>query len=102
MDSTCPCCEKHCPQNYLSCHRGLEYFKIKEDGHRHHSDIPVNSEEKIIILLRKCGHFLHHNVGRDENVEPLLNALTSEERKTLEMLLEKCLYNWQNLMNTDN
>lgn len=91
MEKTCPHCEKHCTVDNLRCHNGREYFGIKEERH------PAYPEEKMIALLRKCGHYLHHNVGRNGDVAPLLSALSPEERSTLEALLEKCLNNWMNL-----
>ena len=56
-----------------------------------------NSDEKMIILLRRCGHFLHHNVDRNRDIAPLVEALSAEERTTLEALLEKCLEHWNRL-----
>lgn len=90
MENNCPCCKNHCPQDDLRCPRGREYFGIRNESDRH----PENPEEKTIVLLRKCGHFLHHNAGHDSNPARLLQALTEDERTTLESLLEKCLNNW--------
>lgn len=97
MENICPICNRHCPVDDLHCHRGREYFGNSDGGHRQHNDRPMRPEEKMIVLLRKCGHFLHHNIGRDGDVSPLINALSTEERATLETLLEKCLDSWQNL-----
>lgn len=97
MNKTCPCCEKHCPVNKLSCPRGKAHFGVSDKDFAHHTNLSENPEEKMIVLLRRCGHFLHHNVGRGENVSPLVNALTPDERAQLEALLEKCLDRWQNL-----
>ena len=49
---------------------------------------------KELSLLRRCGHFLHHSAGTEDTAS-LLNALTTEERATLEGLLEKCLAHWE-------
>lgn len=54
----------------------------------------MNENDKVIILLRKCGHYLHHNVGHGENVDSakLLETLSDEEKEVLISLLEKL--NW--------
>lgn len=53
-------------------------------------------EDAIIMLMRKCGHHLHHNVGPGKKVssKELLSALSEEEMKELVKLLEKCIQNW--------
>ena len=94
MEKNCPQCENHCPVDDLKCGEGRSYFGVEKaprQGAR-----PERPEERMIVLLRKCGHFLHHSVGRDSNVTALVNALSAEERATLEALLEKCLEKWQN------
>lgn len=88
MEKNCPCCGKHCPVDHLSCPTGRAHFGIREE------ERPVNPEEKMILLLRKCGHFLHHSAGNGGDTAALTNALTPEERTTLETLLEKCLASW--------
>lgn len=101
MENICPCCDNHCPADNLRCRRGREHFGIKDEGAGHHEHRPMHPEEKIIVLLRKCGHYLHHNAGRGGDTAPLLNALTADERNTLEVLLEKCLESWENLPKSD-
>ncbi|MGN0564809.1 MAG: hypothetical protein ACI4LH_08720 [Candidatus Heritagella sp.] len=91
MENNCPCCGRHCPREDLHCPRGGEYFGMKTGVPGGAGDIP---QEKAILLLRKCGHFLHHSAGQG-GAAPLLDALTGEEKKTLETLLEKCLKSWQ-------
>lgn len=98
MEKNCPHCDKHCPADQLHCPRGREYFGIKEEGHDGHH---AHSDENMIMLLRKCGHFLHHSVGRDQDITPMLNALTPEERSILEILLKKCLNQWQLLQDPE-
>lgn len=95
MEKNCPCCNRHCPADNLHCPTGRKYFGIEDKDSP--ADHPVDSNKKMILLLRKCGHFLHHNVGQNDDTTPLVNALTSEERITLEYLLEKCLDCWSNL-----
>ena len=54
-------------------------------------------QERMISLLRRCGHFLHHSMGPGADAAPLTEALSAEERATLEGLLEKCLNHWESL-----
>lgn len=86
MEKNCPCCDKHCPVENLSCGEGRQYFRRENDEH---------PEERMIVLLRKCGHFLHHNMSAEAT--KLTKALSADERATLERLLEKCLNHWQSL-----
>lgn len=53
------------------------------------------AEEQLLFLLRKCGHFLHHDAGRDANAAELLGVLTEEEKSSLEAILKKCLEHWK-------
>ncbi|MGN0519712.1 MAG: hypothetical protein ACI4LB_03140 [Candidatus Fimenecus sp.] len=94
MEKTCPCSEKHCFQNQLRCRRGKEHFGLATDF-ADFSESSDSTEEKAVILMRKCGHFLHHTAQYSANSTSLLQALTAEEKKTLEKLLEKCLQSWQ-------
>ncbi|MDD6077577.1 MAG: hypothetical protein SPI26_04505 [Oscillospiraceae bacterium] len=48
----------------------------------------------MILLMRKCGHYLHHH-GADASGEALLSALSEAEKNELIALLEKCMQNWQ-------
>ena len=98
MNETCPCCDRHCPTDDLHCRRGREHFGIRDESHERHElrgNRPAGPEEKLLVLLRKCGHFLHHSVGRDGDTAPLLRALTPEEKLILETLLKKCLKSWE-------
>ena len=88
MEKNCPCCDKHCPVEKLSCGEGRRHFgKEMED----------RPQERMIVLLRKCGHLLHHSLGPGTDAAPLTEALSAEERATLESLLEKCLKHWERL-----
>ena len=88
MEKNCPCCDKHCPVEKLSCGEGRRHFgKEMED----------RPQERMIVLLRKCGHLLHHSLGPGTDAAPLTEALSAEERATLERLLEKCLKHWETL-----
>lgn len=115
MEKNCPCCNKHCPVDNLSCPTGKKHFGIADapgsssndhPRNRHRrgrhfrpgsssNDHPLNSEDKLLVLLRQCGHFLHHNVGNTADTADLFNALSPQERQTLETLLAKCLQSWQ-------
>ena len=79
-ENTCPCCGRHCPQDDLHCLRGRAYFGLEQE--------PV-SEDSVIVLLRKCGHLLHHGGAQD------LDVLTAAEKAALEGLLQKVLDSWQ-------
>ena len=91
MEKNCPCCDKHCPVEKLSCGEGRRHFGMED---ARHADAP---DERMIVLLRKCGHFLHHSMGSGADAAPLTEALSAEERATLENLLEKCLKHWETL-----
>lgn len=97
MEKNCPCCENHCSVEHLGCPTGKEHFGIKDAERPHPAGQPERAEDKVIVLLRKCGHFLHHNVGRDGDTASLLEGLPPQEREELARLLEKCLENWQRL-----
>lgn len=88
MEKNCPCCDKHCPVEKLSCGQGRRHFGMEKEE---------RPQERIIALLRRCGHFLHHNMGPGADAAPLTEALSAEERATLEGLLEKCLKHWEGL-----
>lgn len=98
MEERCPCCGNHCPKENLQCGRGKRYFESGISGGEH----PENSgmrhggvaghgapegEDKVITLLRRCGHTLHH--GGDG--EKMISNLTKEEKEQLIALLEKLL-----------
>lgn len=78
-ENTCPCCGRHCPQDDLHCSRGRAYFGLEE----------APAEDGVLMLLRKCGHLLHHGGVQSTDV------LTAEEKTVLEGLLQKLLDSWQ-------
>lgn len=99
----CPCCGRNCPRENLHCPRGKEYFGIETDtmseergGHHHgHADADMTIDDKVIALLRKCGHYLHHNKGKDNfDSEQSLSFLSNDEKHELITLLKKCLQHW--------
>lgn len=104
MENTCPCCGRHCPADDLHCDRGREHFGGEGESrgphgahasHGPHGPHESRPEEKALMLLRKCGHFLHHSGDAAGNPARLFSVLTEEERLQLETLLEKCLNSWQ-------
>lgn len=92
-EKTCPQCENHCPADALKCGRGMNYFGVQ----RRERDInSMSTEERLLVLLRGCGHHLHHNAEHDTNADALVGMLTAEEKASLEAILQKCLQHWQN------
>lgn len=100
-ENICPCCGRHCSVDNLSYRRGLEYFGRTESGSRAHhmrqhahDSGDMAADDKVISLLRRCGHHLRHNAGNTGS-EQLLAVLSEEEKETLIVLLKKCLQSWQ-------
>lgn len=96
MEKNCPCCDKHCSVEHLSCGEGRRHFGMERGRN---ADVP---EERMIVLLRRCGHFLHHNLGPGMDAAALTEALNAQERATLESLLEKCLNHWDCLLQPEH
>lgn len=100
MGQACPLCGNHCSVEALGCPKGRAYFGLSggESSGRHPDVAPEPStpEERVIALLRKGGHYLHHNFGKGEKPDEtqLLSNLSGEERASLAALLEKCLEKW--------
>ena len=114
----CPCCDRHCPVDNLHCSRGKEFFglsaeeKEEQGGHRHGKGFGnmekdhmertnmekdhMTKEERVLVCIRQCGHYLHHSAGKDSGADSkaLLAALTEEEKDRLILLLEKCIRSW--------
>lgn len=64
------------------------------------SNLDISSmtvDDAAVVSLRRCGHYLHHSAGKDQNKtnSELLSALTDDEKKRLTELLQKCLNSWQ-------
>ena len=114
MQELCPCCDRHCPSDDLHCRRGKEHFQVEDNGqhnheehhdhhehhehhdhHEHHGAHPEHAEEKALVLLRQCGHYLHHSAAHGEGSAALLSVLSAEEKASLEALLQKCLDAWK-------
>lgn len=54
------------------------------------------TDDAVIVLLRKSGHYLHHSAGNGKDVnKKLLSALSEEEKNTLVELLQKCTQDWE-------
>lgn len=78
----CDRCENHCPADALKCGKGRRHFGLKEPG---------GDSSPVTMLLRKCGHALHHG-----NELPLA-VLTEAEQAQLQTLLEKLTAHMANL-----
>lgn len=91
-EKTCPQCANHCSADALKCRKGEKYFGIqRQEG----DSSSMTTEEQILVLLRRCGHHLHHNAGHDTKADILVGMLTEEEKASLEAILQKCLQNWE-------
>lgn len=91
-ENTCPQCENHCPADALKCGRGARYFGVQR---QERDPAGMTEDERLLALLRHCGHHLHHNAGHHANAAVLFEALSTEEKTALETILQKCLQNWQ-------
>ncbi len=58
-------------------------------------DMEKTIQEQLMMTLRRCGHHLHHNVGRDAEPEKVFACLSEDEQKTLNDLLARCLDSWK-------
>lgn len=94
MEQNCPCCDNRCPADEPGCATGKERFGIKRAQGERAAAQPEGADAKLIVLLRKCGHFLHHNAPGGAATA---SGLSEQERQTLEALLEKCLANLRQL-----
>ena len=88
-EMVCPQCENHCPVDQLRCPRGQAHFGTAAQEPEEQS-----LDDAVILLMRKCGHYLHHH-SADASGEALLSALSEAEKNELIALLEKCMQNWQ-------
>ncbi len=80
-EEKCPCCPNHCDKKNLSCGRGMDYFNGENQ------EEAKTIQEQILMDLRKCGHYLHHN--KEAKKEDILKNLTEEELEQLHTFLEK-------------
>lgn len=57
----------------------------------------MDTTQEVLVELRKCGHFLHHNFGKGNTPETaeLLAVLSEEEKAALLQLLRKCTESWK-------
>lgn len=104
-ETNCPMCGQHCPVDELQCGRGRNHFQQGGEGHRHderprmareEQDISAMApDEALMLLLRRSGHYLHHNVGHGQaDTQQLFGALSPEEQRQLAALLDKCTRAW--------
>jgi hypothetical protein len=81
----------HCPRG--KAHFGIETNGAQEKQHHHfHDKENMTIDDEVISLLRRCGHYLHHNMNAGGG-EELLSALSEGEKKELIKLLNKCRRN---------
>lgn len=92
MEGNCPKCENHCSADKLKCPEGRKYFGIKSPAKKPEE---LTVEDQILILLRRCGHYLHHYAGSDVNSAGLLAGLEKNEKAALAVLLQKCQESWR-------
>ncbi len=52
----------------------------------------MSDKEKVLSLLRKCGHYLHHS--NNLNVNQLFAALSKQQLQQLFCLLKITYDNW--------
>ncbi len=52
----------------------------------------MRDKEKVLSLLRKCGHYLHHS--NNLNVNQLFSALSKQQLQQLSGLLKITYDNW--------
>lgn len=102
-EKVCPGCENHCPSNDLQCPKGMRYFSgnggFEENRRPSASAQPsanASADDAVLLLMRRCGHYLHHNAGHGEavNSAELLSSLSEAEKRQLAELLKKCMQNW--------
>lgn len=87
LEQSCPQCGNHCPLNALQCGRGRKYFGADDSGHDHHHHM-----DGLSGLIHQCSRFVHHTDWKEEEV---FQALTDEEKATLQALLEKLAADWK-------
>lgn len=97
--NSCPCCGRHCPADDLHCPRGRSYFgQEPEQSQSHHAKgghgPGGNIKDETVILLLKCGHYLHHDLRESAENEDILSFLSTDEKNELKKLLNKCLEHW--------
>ena len=91
---TCPQCDNHCPVDALMCGRGRKYFGVVDGGNEHDHGHGGCGHPKAGLagLLHQCGRFARHT---DMEEAELFQALTGEEKDTLQALLEKLTTDWR-------
>lgn len=63
---------------------------------RNQAKAPESADDALLMLMRRCGHHLHHNVrGNSVDAKTLLAVLSEEEKQQLTALLKKCVDSWK-------
>ena len=91
---TCLQCDNHCPVDALKCGWGRKYFGVADGGSEHGQGGCGHGHPKAGLagLLHQCGRFARH---ADMEETELFQALTDEEKATLQALLEKLTTDWR-------
>lgn len=97
-NQNCNQCENNCPVDALKCGRGRRLFGVEASEGRNFSGSRgthgprFEKTDNPVLLLRQCGHMLHHGaIGGDD----LLSALNEDEKKELTRLLTALVNDWQ-------
>lgn len=100
----CPCCENHCTRDALQCGKGKRYFMEGQEGkespsndhvhehrgkHYHHDMDAMDTDEKLVKLMRHCGHILWHQSGGKQSQKRILSLLGRNEVMTQRELQEE-------------
>lgn len=98
-ENICPCCKNHCPSDRLQCRRGRAYFGASDgeenrEGRGERGGRGSGTEDEVIVMIRRCGHYLHHNAAGEDGGK-LSACLSDKEKKELTELLKKCLESWE-------
>ncbi|MDO4317554.1 MAG: hypothetical protein Q4C48_05015 [Lachnospiraceae bacterium] len=63
----CPGCENCCPSDNPQCPKGERYFSTNGEGRvpfaASQGSASGSEDDAVILLMKRCGHYLHHNVG---------------------------------------
>lgn len=93
----CQICGRHCLPDDLHCPRGKAYFGQKTEEMQHSKERQgVNSKDETVMMMLKCGHFLHHGLRERAESEDILAFLSSDEKTELTAILKKCINEWEN------
>lgn len=93
-NNLCPCCGRHCPSDNLHCQCGMAYFGQETEHSKHAGRQGGSIKDETVMLMLQCGHMLHHGLRERAESEDILHFLSQEEKKTLTVILTKCVSEW--------